>query len=64
MVNIAETFIGLTIASALVTLIAWVQSRGGGDRAARYGARMRRFARITLVVGVIAAALETYIRVR
>ncbi len=64
MVNLAETFIGLTSVSALVTLVAWVQSRGGGDRRARYGARARRFARITLVVGVIAAALETYIQVR
>jgi hypothetical protein len=64
MVNFVETLFGVTVVAALVALVAWVQSRGGGDRAVRYGRRMRRFGAVALVCGLVAAVLEVWLRTR
>ena len=57
MVNFLETLYVVTGLCLLVALVAWVQSRSGGDRAIRYGRRMRRALLIALVTGATSVVL-------
>jgi hypothetical protein len=58
MVNFVETLWAVTALCALVGIVAFVQSRGGEERHARYGRRMRRSFLATLVLAIVAGALE------
>ena len=57
MVNLLETLYVVTALCLIIALVAWVQSRGGGDRAIRYGRRMRRALILALITGVISAVM-------
>jgi hypothetical protein len=56
-VNLLEALYVLTALAVVIAALAWIQSRGGGDRAVRYGLRMRRFMKLALTLGIVSAAL-------
>jgi hypothetical protein len=56
MVNLLETLYVVTALSVLIATLAWVQSRGGAQRAERYGRRMR-IALVAAALSAIAAAV-------
>ena len=56
-VNLLEVLYGVTVGAALVAALAWVQSRSGGERGARYGRRMRRASAVAMVCALGAAVL-------
>ncbi len=62
MVNFAETLWGLTALAIVVGVIAFVQSRGGEERRARYARRMRRAFSAAAIVGVAAIVMELWLR--
>ncbi len=64
MVDFVETLFGIAAVCLLVAAVAWVQSRGGGDRGARYRRRMRRFGKLGLAAGALALALELWLQLR
>jgi hypothetical protein len=59
MVNFLETLYVVTGLCLLIALVAWVQSRSGGERAVRYGRRMRRALLVALISGATAVVLYT-----
>jgi len=61
MVNFLETLYVVTALAVLVGIVAWVQSKGGGDRGPRYRQRMRRAFSVALVTGIVSAALYLYV---
>jgi hypothetical protein len=61
MVNLLEALYVLTAVALLIAALAWVQARGGGDRAARYGSRMRGFLKLALALAIASAALYAYL---
>jgi hypothetical protein len=62
MVNFVETLIAITVIAALIAILAWIQSRAGGERKIRYRRRMRNALAVMLACGALATALEIYIR--
>lgn len=64
MVNFLEALYVVAAVSALITGLAWIQSRAPGDRAERYRRRFRRFGVVTLVTAVVAALLYWYLSPR
>jgi hypothetical protein len=63
MVNLVETLIGICIASLLIAGLAWVQSRSGGEREAKYRTRMRRFLILAAITGIAGAVGEILLRI-
>ena len=61
MVNFLETMYAVTALAALVGVIAWVQSKAGGDRGLRYRRRMSRAFTLALGAGLVSVALYVYL---
>ena len=61
MVNLLETLYVLVAVFALVTALAWVQSRAPDERSIRYARRFRRFRWLTLASAAAAALLYWYL---
>jgi cytochrome bd-type quinol oxidase subunit 2 len=61
MVNLLETLYIVAAISALITGLAWIQSRAPGDRSVRYRRRFRRFGWLTLGTAAAAAILYWYL---
>jgi hypothetical protein len=61
MVNLLEALYVVVALSALITALAWIQSRAPGDRSVRYRRRFRRFGWVTLGTAVAAALLYWYL---
>ena len=57
MVNFLEGLYVVTALSLLVAGLAFVQSRGGGERAERYGRRMRTALGVAIVAGTAAIVI-------
>jgi hypothetical protein len=62
MVNLVEILFGIAIGSALVGVLAFIQSRAGGDRKANYTQRMKTAFMTGGIALALAAAGEIYIR--
>jgi cytochrome bd-type quinol oxidase subunit 2 len=62
MVNLLETLYVLVAVCFLIAGLAWVQSRSGGERRARYLSRMRRFLTLALIGSV--TAIVWYVMLR
>jgi hypothetical protein len=63
-VNLLEALYVVTALAAVIAALAWLQSRGGGDRAERYRRRMRRFLTLALALAVLCASLYWYLGAR
>jgi hypothetical protein len=61
MVNLLEALYVIAVGSALITGLAWIQSRAPGDRSVRYARRVRRFGWLTLGSAAAAALLYWYL---
>jgi hypothetical protein len=61
MVNLLEALYVVVALSALITALAWIQSRAPGDRSVRYRRRFRRFGWLTLGTGAAALLLYWYL---
>jgi hypothetical protein len=64
MVNLLEALYVVVAVSALITALAWVQSRAPGERAVRYRERFRLARWVTLGTGLAAALLYWYLSPR
>jgi hypothetical protein len=60
-VNFLEALYVVAAVCALITALAWVQSRAPGERSARYRRRFRRFGWLTVGTALAAAFLYWYL---
>ena len=64
MVSFVETLFGIAIGATLVAILAFVQSKSGGERALKYQRRMKSAFSLAGVFLVLAIIGEVYIRMR